>query len=83
MTSLAEVTAGPAQRPGVVECNDFTVPVAEVAVDAQRFLKVPGRARPVPERLPHAPHGLQGAGLAGPVAEVAVDTQRAAPVPYG
>jgi hypothetical protein len=38
---LAEVTAGPAQRPGLVEGLGLTAPAAEAAVDAQRLLQGP------------------------------------------
>jgi hypothetical protein len=34
----AEVTAHPAQRPGLVDDLDLAAPVTQVAVDAQRLL---------------------------------------------
>jgi hypothetical protein len=47
---LAEVTAGPAQRPGLVQSRDFSVRAGDLTGDVQRLLQVPGRARIVPGR---------------------------------
>ena len=43
-------------------------PVAEVLVDAQCLLQLPGRARIVPGQPPYVPEVGEGAGLAGLVA---------------
>ena len=58
------VAAGPVQRPHLVERLNLTPPVAEVAVDAQRRLQRPGRARIVPGQPPYGPQ--VGEGLASP-----------------
>jgi len=47
MGPQARIAHHPTQGPGLVEGRDFTAPVAEVAVKAQRLLQVPGRARGV------------------------------------
>jgi hypothetical protein len=57
--------------------RNFTVPVADVAVDAQRFLQVSGRTSIVARQPLHASQEGEGVGQAAPVADVAGDAQRA------
>jgi hypothetical protein len=45
---LAEVTADPAQRPGLVKSRDFSVRAGDLTGDVQRLLQVTGRGRIVP-----------------------------------
>jgi hypothetical protein len=49
--------------------------VAEVPVDAQRLLQVPGRPPMIPGQSPQFPQVIEGVGLAGPVAEVPCGAQ--------
>ena len=50
--SPRQVTAGPVQRPSLVECRGFGTPVTEVTVDAQGLLQRLGRRRVLTRRQP-------------------------------
>src|ERR1700689_1947083 len=54
----------------MTEAVGLTLPVAQIAVDAQSLLQRPGRARIVPGLLPHFPEVIEGSGFALAVAEV-------------
>jgi hypothetical protein len=62
--SLGGLTAEPVQRPCLVENCDFSTPVAEVEVDGQGLLQVPGRTWVTPRLPSHSPEVGEGASLA-------------------
>jgi hypothetical protein len=66
-------TAEPVQRSCPVESFGLTTSVAEVAMDGQGLLQVPGRTLVITRQPQDVPQVGEGAGLAGLVAEVAAD----------
>jgi len=57
--SLREVTVDPVQRPSLVARLGLTIPVADVAVDAQSLLPGLGRGRVITRQPPHVPEAVE------------------------